>query len=284
MSNNDVSGCNAQVILFLTDGEITAGTTQIVELIENLKSNTSNEGIEFKILTYGIGDDLDESDLSVLKDISCNNDGIFYEIGDITDDLSYTMASYYQLFVSLRDTSDIDEASVIWIDFLDGLTGYRLISANLPVYDKTTNPYTLLGVVVSDVAAERIIDSEASSWGTDVGIYDDFDEIFSDMLTSSKQCPSLDYDYTELESIRSSISDSGICGVRSEDSSSNETNWGRLWALLWVFTGFCAVFCVLVAVLQCKEQRKKRKASQETKEKNWVQSTGEGRGETFGNS
>ena len=37
MTSGHVSGCNAQIILFLTDGQITSGRDDIVDYIEELK-------------------------------------------------------------------------------------------------------------------------------------------------------------------------------------------------------------------------------------------------------
>ena len=247
--NGDITGCSAQVILFLTDGAITEGNTKIVELIEDLKNDNN---IDFKILTYGIGDDLNSDDLSKLKDIACKNNGIYYKIDDINDNLSSTMASYYQLFVSLRETSNADDiANVKWIDYIDALTGYRLISANLPVYDKTTDPYTLLGVVVSDVASERLINTNLSEWGNDTGIYDDFDIIFNNMMNSSKQCAKFDFNYKQLETIRKTIVNSASCDTKPEGLTTGEIVLITLSSLV----GFVLLSLLLCWLYNCRKTK-----------------------------
>ena len=181
-----------------------------------------------------------KSDLKKLKGIACNNDGIYYRIRDITDDISSIMASYYQMFVSLRNSAN-EESWVVWIDYLNALTGYRAISATLPVYDKTTNPHTLLGVAVAEVAAERIIDSTRSDWGNDVGIYDDFEAVFAEMMNSAKQCPTLDFSYDQLESIRSSLDNAETC-----ESSNSSDDSGAIIIVVCVVGGLCIVILIFI--------------------------------------
>ena len=217
-----VSGCSAQVILFFTDGEISQGRRDIVELIDELKNMYKDDDIYFKILTYAIGDDLDQNALDKLLNISCSNQGIYYRIEDITDDISSIMASYYQMFASLRNTKN-EDSWVVWGDHLDTLTGYRVMSAALPVYDKTTNPHTLLGVSVAEVNSARLIDPNLSQWGIDVGLYHDFDSVFQDMLNSAKTCPTLDFTFDQLETIRKSLPNAHFCGVITIDIEPNTT-------------------------------------------------------------
>ena len=226
------------------------GRHDIVTLINELKhsdSYSSNSfNIDFKILTYGIGDNLYESDLQLLKNISCSNDGIYYRIKDITDDISYIMSSYYQMFVSLRNNNNDDQSWVVWMDYLNSLTGYRAISAALPVYDKTTNPHTLLGVVLSEVAAERLIDYHLSQWGNDVGIYDDYDSVYKDMMNSAKRCPTLDFNFEQLENIRSLLTNAETCDEYGSSNGKKE-NDQVLMIIIWIIVAVFIVLSVLCA-------------------------------------
>ena len=224
MAAGDVSGCNAQIILFLTDGQITSGRHDIVDYIEELKDEPDHEGISFNILTYGIGEDLDEYNLEKLQNISCNNDGIAYEIANIDDSLSTTMASYYQMFSLSRQIQNDNDTWIMWVDYYDLFTGYLLFAACVPVYDKTTDPYQLLGIAVVDVASERLIDSNASTWNNSVGIHDDWEEVYEEMQETAKLCPLLNFDPDQLEVIRRSSQNAKTCSTYTTSTANPTEN------------------------------------------------------------
>ena len=247
----DTSNCNAQIILFLTDGEITEGRTDIVDYIEELKEDAV-EGISFNILTYGIGEDLNSDSLETLKDIACQNDGIAYEIENIDDSLSTTMASYYQMFSLSRQTRNENDTWIVWVDYYDFFTGYLLISACVTVYDKTTDPYSLLGVVCVDVAAERLINSNKSEWGNSVGIYDDWNDVYDEMQSTAKLCPILNFDYDQLEVIRQSSQNGKSC----ENKSNNSDLSSEQSVAIIIAVSVAVVFCCFVVCLYLTQQKK----------------------------
>ena len=90
--------------------------------------------------------------LNTVLGISCNNDGIAYEIANVDDFLSTTMASYYQLYSLSREIRSENDTLIVWVDYYDYGTWYLLFGACVPVYDKTTDPYGLLGIACVDVA------------------------------------------------------------------------------------------------------------------------------------
>ena len=255
----NVSGCGAQIILFLTDGEITGGRYDIVEYIEELKEEPDHEGINFNILTYGIGEDLDANGTQKLQDIACTNDGIAYEIKNIDDSLSTTMSSYYQMFsLSRQIKNELNDSWIVWVDYYDFLTGYLLISACGNVYDKTTNPHQLLGVVCADVAAERLIDSNKSTWGNSVGLYDDWDDVYEEMESTAKLCPILKFDFDQLEVIRQSSQNAKSCEIIVNSTNPNDKNNGIGGGVIALIIGSVVVLIVGVGLVVALRQHRVR--------------------------
>ena len=191
-----------------------------MEYIEELKAEPDHEGIDFNILTYGIGEDLHSNGLEKLESIACHNDGIAYEIANVDDSLSTTMASYYQLFSLSRQIRNENDTWIVWVDYYDYGTGYLLFGACVPVYDKTSDPYGLLGIACVDVAGERFIDSNASTWGNSVGIYDDWETVYQELQETAKLCPILDnFDDDQLEVIRQSSQNAKSCQNNNNNNS-----------------------------------------------------------------
>ncbi|XP_013420899.1 VWFA and cache domain-containing protein 1 [Lingula anatina] len=148
-----------KVILFLTDGKRTQGGNPL----ETIRDQNAILGNQVLILTFGLGQSLEESSLAELRNMAAQTlSNQFY--GEITagtfthvtdpNRLRSAMASYYDIFSSTGSPIIDPQFSVPYID----LFGTGLItSVCLPAYHSGR----LIGVACSDVAMSELL-SEAT--------------------------------------------------------------------------------------------------------------------------
>ena len=129
-------------VMFLTDGIPTAGLKeeeQLTTFIDGLMS--LKKAI---IFSYSLGANASSS---IPKAISCMRNGIFEMVSNVGD-LSIKLNSY---FVILSLGMKIEKA--IWVEPYTDFSGLgELTTCSIPVYDRSVNPYILLGVIGIDIS------------------------------------------------------------------------------------------------------------------------------------
>ncbi|XP_053377482.1 VWFA and cache domain-containing protein 1-like isoform X2 [Mercenaria mercenaria] len=155
-SAKNISGeFRERVIMFLTDGEKTAGGDPL-SLIANRNGNIGNEVV---ILTYGLGASLPEAAQTMLaqmanqaKSNSSKGEiqrGIFEHIEDPSK-LRSSMASYYNKF----SKDNTQQEATFTVPYYDLFGLGLLTSLCLPVYKPDTS---LFGVVCSDLTMSNLV-------------------------------------------------------------------------------------------------------------------------------
>jgi len=197
--------CNS-AILFLTDGQMTAGGTEedvmnfIMEGIENIETKTKHS---VSLFTYSIGG---EDTVQFPYELSCSvNTGVWSKIEDESQILE-SLTSYYTLF-SLGLGVDKNVNFTSWVEpylYADGVSVGTTVSA--PVYDKDKSPPLFLGVVGLDLRLAAI----DIALGVDKGSTDTLDRV---IRRSTAKCPTLELSLCELESKRrqGSAGDDAMC-------------------------------------------------------------------------
>ena len=144
-----MSGCHGGAVLFLSDGAASQGAKGD-ELAEKVKG-WNGDDFAFTIFTYGFGDDVTGDNAPELKKLACESSGMFFQIGDDeSDKLKGKMAQYYGLLAATRPAE-----KPVWSEtYASASTGLELITAGMPVYDKTKSPKELFGVIALDVIAD----------------------------------------------------------------------------------------------------------------------------------
>ncbi|KAL7486287.1 hypothetical protein ACHAW6_011887 [Cyclotella cf. meneghiniana] len=206
--------CNV-AILFMTDGEITAGPgeDEIISLanqrIQNIKTNFNQTTT---IFTYSFGQDADHR---VTKRLACETNGIWTQVEDFADDLVTAMSSYYKLYASGLGQGG-NEDWVAWIEPYRFVLGGKMgTGVSAPAYDRSVTPPLFLGVAAVDMYMddfERALGKNASS--TTV-----LDRL---VLLSTAHCPRIELSQRELEALRFlGGGEQGKCNVsnHTEDTS-----------------------------------------------------------------
>jgi len=135
------SGCAANTIMFLSDGEITVGKTGD-ELLSHL--NTLNHAdLKTRVFTYALGF---KSDL--MRNIACAHGGLFETLKDNEPSvLKEKMAKYYELYAT-----GVHGSGPRWSEvYADAATGQDVLTAAYPVYDLLQTPKQFFGVVGVDI-------------------------------------------------------------------------------------------------------------------------------------
>lgn len=192
------SNCS-QIILFLSDGEPTAGQ-EPEDLITERNGGRSyvraddpeaqTAAHHTRIFTYAFGDD---APIALMKRIACANSGVFRKIGDSDkDELKAAMASYFvYLAAGLPGARTGAAPAVTWTDqYEDGQGMGRMTGACSPVFDTTKTPVQLLSV---NCLALPVAEGERmNNWNT----------AFAAAMQRRRQCPTLSFTYANLEALR----------------------------------------------------------------------------------
>ncbi|XP_078612475.1 voltage-dependent calcium channel subunit alpha-2/delta-2-like [Branchiostoma floridae x Branchiostoma japonicum] len=142
------AGCN-KMVLFMTDGEPTRGEREPEQLTQIISSlNQREDGSKFaSIFTYSVGE---LADTTITKKIACNEGGVWSEVEMAgTASLAEQLSQYYDYYGTLRE----GQGQVIWTEpYMDAFGAGEVITGAKAVYNTTTVPQRLLGVVGIDVA------------------------------------------------------------------------------------------------------------------------------------
>eukprot|EP00730_Choanoeca_flexa_P016356 TRINITY_DN7704_c0_g1_i1.p1 TRINITY_DN7704_c0_g1~~TRINITY_DN7704_c0_g1_i1.p1 ORF type:complete len:661 (+),score=122.10 TRINITY_DN7704_c0_g1_i1:35-2017(+) len=149
------SNCHT-AILFLTDGDPTAGVTNQAQLEDILdrrqttfRNRRNREAVWF---TYSLGRLASED---IPKSFACRTNGIWSPIVDAdANGLRSQMGHYYDYFSSLRADGD---THITWVEpYLDASGAGLMTTASRALYDRTVTPPKLIGVVGVDLLMEDI--------------------------------------------------------------------------------------------------------------------------------
>ena len=140
------SGCNNIAILFMTDGKISSGQFDVIELVNSYTDHIATEhGMDTTIFTFSLGETADHE---VTKTLACSTGGIWTPVSDYTDDLIDAMSSYYKLYtLGLGEGNNEDFAA--WVEPYEfhNPKGKIGTTVSVPVFDRSVNPPLFLGVV-----------------------------------------------------------------------------------------------------------------------------------------
>ena len=179
------SNCHT-AILFLTDGEITAGGTEseVYNLI-----NQRNAAHGATVFTYSLGSGANDV---VPKAIACETGGIWAEVPD-GDDLSSYMTGYYKLLaMGLND--GVNEGFTAWVEPYAFSTGGGMgTTVSAPVYDRSADPPLFIGVAGIDFTVGFMQQVAGCSYET----------VLSSLVTkSTARCPDFKISECELQALR----------------------------------------------------------------------------------
>ena len=204
------SGCNIAV-LFMTDGKITDGQFDVIELVNERTKQIANEfDRKTTIFTFSLGQ---AADHEVTKSIACSTGGIWTPVDDFTDDLIDAMSSYYKLYaLGLGEGGNEDFAA--WVEPYEFYNpkGKMGTTVSVPVYDRSVSPPLFLGVAAIDMymdALEQVLGEDAMS----SNMLDRF------VMLSTARCPSIQLTECELDALRFiGGGEEATCGVCNSTS------------------------------------------------------------------
>ena len=138
------SNCQ-KAIIFLTDGIPTVGLagTQLEERVKSLNRNPDGT-LKATLFTFTLGNNVQET---LPLAFACQNQGIFTHVND-GGNLREQMSQYYEYYATLRQS---DSERVVWVEpYIDASGAGLLVTASRAVYDGSTTPPRLVGVVAVD--------------------------------------------------------------------------------------------------------------------------------------
>jgi len=183
----------AQMILFLTDGQ-NSGSEDPLAIIKQL-----NRELNLRVFTYSLGSGSGGESAKLLKDMACQNQGVWQSIPDFSNNLQQIMAGY---FVYLA--AGIAHAPIRWSDwFEDGQGLGQLSGACKAVYDRSREQKEGVAVLFG-VICQAI---HKSTWE---GFPDNY-EVMQSIVANNKECPRLELSESQLEILRGRISASAQC-------------------------------------------------------------------------
>ena len=168
------------IIMFMTDGYPTVGeqnSTKILSLVKSLDLYNST------IFTYALGSEASPEIPSLL---ACNFHGIFDSV-ESSSDLLDAMQNYY-IYVA----NGLNRTSAIWTEpYIDASGLGNVTTSGYPIYDRSTTPPYLIGVVGID-----ILMSDIQKFGDNSQI------ILNELVARSQKCSSDLLSECQLESLR----------------------------------------------------------------------------------
>ena len=200
------SGCNNIAILFMTDGKISSGQSDVIELVNSYTNHIAAEhGMDTTIFTFSLGETADHE---VTKSLACSTGGIWTPVSDYTDDLIDAMSSYYKLYtLGLGEGNNKDFAA--WVEPYEFHNPKEKIGTTIsvPVFDRSVNPPIFIGVVGVDMymdALEEVLEEDAMS-STMLQRF---------VMLSTARCPDIQLTECELDALRfSGGGEEAKCGV-----------------------------------------------------------------------
>ena len=188
------SGCHT-AILFLTDGFPNKGKQSLKDITGLVRNR--NDILKAVIFTYTLGTGLQAKLTDLTKDIACQSNGIYAHVND-GGNLREQLSQYYDYFASLRRAGD---ENVTWVEpYTDYAGAGLLVTASKPVYDFSSTPVRLIGVIAIDIL---VSDLQRAGGAVNESDYQDLIKRLADRRT----CPRIDTSNVtlcELELIRES--------------------------------------------------------------------------------
>jgi len=136
------NGCHTTYV-FLTDGEAPSPASTIMQ---RKSSGTAAADEHYFIISLGSG-----TDTSMLKELACEIEGVFIPVEDNDEvSLKRAMTSYVSYFASQKMISKNE--GVVWSEryiSIPNIFGY-VATAAVPVYDKSVEPWRMLGIAAAD--------------------------------------------------------------------------------------------------------------------------------------
>ena len=214
MTSENSANCHS-AILFLTDGDPTAGNIQsqngLTTLVSGLNEASNGVGIKATIFTFTLGG---SSSQAIPLAIACGNRGVFSHVDD-GGNLRQEMSRYYEYYATLRQAGDEE---VVWVEpYIDASGAGLLVTASKAVYDTTTDPPRLIGVVAVDTLVSSLEEA-----GAQVGA--NFGEVVR-RLAQRNTCPNIPIENVtecQLDLIR--VADGGTACGASTGSCSESTS------------------------------------------------------------
>ena len=209
-SENSSSRCNSAIIL-LSDGHVDDGqsedeTNMVVSFVEEQKERLSADFSKRTfVFTYTVGED---AEISFAKHFACSTGGIWRHIGDDeTEDIVSALSSYNKLF-SMGLANEHQGQNVSWIDLhFSKLINRWLVTAAVPVFDRSVTPYLLLGVAGTGTDLDSL--ERIHGENTTKELYQKWI-----MKSSIEGCPSIEPNECQLEALRFlGGGDNATCGV-----------------------------------------------------------------------
>ena len=153
-ANKLTSNCQT-AILFLTDGIPTVGltdTTQLQYLVRTRNQNTDGT-LKATLFTFTLGSGTERT---LPFAFACQNHGIYSHVID-GGNLREQMSQYYEYYATLRQS---DSERVVWVEpYIDASGAGLLVTASRAVYDRSTTPPRLIGVVAVDTLVSDLRDA-----------------------------------------------------------------------------------------------------------------------------
>ena len=176
------SGCS-RVILFLTDGKSGDPSLTI--------NRANTEDVNARIFTYTLGSGAGIRGRRVARSVACQNNGMYFHVED-GGDIRSVMAGYYSYFAAGQVLNGLDSLTPRWSSVYTDASGLGdMTTVALPVYDESSNPPILFGVVGIDV-----VTSELTQFG------DTQSEAETEVLERTASCPNVEFTFAQLEAIR----------------------------------------------------------------------------------
>ena len=147
------SNCQT-AILFLTDGIPTVGrtSTQLEDRVRSLNRNPDGT-LKATLFTFTLGSGTERT---LPFAFACQNQGIFTHVDD-GGNLREQMSQYYEYYATLRQS---DSERVVWVEpYIDASGAGLLVTASRAVYDRSTTPPRLIGVVAVDTLVSDLRDA-----------------------------------------------------------------------------------------------------------------------------
>ncbi|XP_066266501.1 voltage-dependent calcium channel subunit alpha-2/delta-2-like isoform X2 [Branchiostoma lanceolatum] len=197
------AGCN-KMVLFMTDGEPTRGEREPEQLTHIISSlNQREDGSKFaSIFTYSVGE---LADTTITKKIACTESGVWSEVETVGKaSLAEQLSQYYDYYGTLRE----GQGQVIWTEpYKDAFGAGEVVTAAKAVYNTSTVPQTLLGVLGIDVATSAT-----------EKITTDKQDLFDTLQSRSSSCADIRASSVcELEQLRQKVYEQGT--IRYENNS-----------------------------------------------------------------
>ena len=174
----ETSSCT-RVILFLTDGVATDGATVMTQIAAGQARLGRNSA---HIFTYSMSTAADDN---LPRQIACANNGVWSRISDGQDPLS-EMSQYYQFLAT-----GIASSAARWTaPYIDSFGLGQMVTAAIPVYDRSQSLPLLVGVVGTDVLM------------TDLTPHGDYTTIVSELIARGSTCTPLSLSSCQMQHLR----------------------------------------------------------------------------------